>query len=298
MNFDSKYPHIRLGLCCININLRYNEKVYSSRKRIMRMIEKYGLEEAKNCAIDNVLDLAKMVIWNKNHGIEVMRVSSELVPHATNPKIVEKFGKEGEEYVSLEFLRPYLEKVGHLASAEKMRITFHVAQFVQIGSPSIDIFNASVKELEMHTKFLEMMNCGKDSVIVIHIGGMYYNKEESIERFIERFNSMPQNIKNRMVLENDEKCYDAEEVIGICERLSVPMVFDIFHYYCYKKLHPDIKQKTIDELMPRILETWKKRGIRPKMHLSEQKPGKPIGSHSVFVEEIPQIMLDIPKNIM
>ena len=73
------------------------------------------------------------------------------------------------------------------------------------------------------------------------------------------------------------------------------MVFDVFHYYCYKKYHPDINQKSINELMPRILQTWKKRGIRPKCHLSEQQSGLPIGSHSVFVNVIPKELLEIPS---
>ena len=47
--------------------------------------------------------------------------------------------------------------------------------------------------------------------------------------------------------------------------------------------------------MPRILKTWEKRGIRPKFHLSEQKPGKPVGSHSAFVSKIPKEFLEIPK---
>lgn len=295
MNFNDKYPNIRLGLCCINITLKHTKQIYSNRTKIMRVIEKNGINDAKNAAISNVIDLAKMILWNKNHGIEVMRISSDLVPHSTNPKIIEKFGKEGDEYASLEFLRPYLEKIGHVAKVEKMRLSFHPGQFVQLASPSFEVFNSSVKELEMHVKYLEMMKTPKESVIVIHIGGMYCNKPETIERFKKRFKMMPKNIKDRMVLENDEKCYDADEVLEICESLNVPMVFDIFHYYCYGKSHPEIMQKSIDEMMPRILETWIKRKIRPKMHLSEQALNKKIGSHAVFIENIPKELLEIPK---
>lgn len=108
MSFDDKFPHIRLGLCCINIQLRHNEEIYSNRKKIMKQIEKEGIDAAKNSAIANVNDLIKMLKWNILHGIHVMRISSDLVPHSTNPQIIEKFGKEGEEYANLEFLRKYL----------------------------------------------------------------------------------------------------------------------------------------------------------------------------------------------
>ena len=295
MDYGAKFPHIRLGLCCINMQLRYNDDIYTNRKKIKKQIEKQGLEVIKKSAIDNVIDLAKLLVWNKNHGIEVMRISSELVPHATNKFIGETFGEKGKEYTDLEFLRKYLEKVGHLARAEKMRLTFHPGQYCQIGSPTLSVFNATVKELEMHAKFLEMMKLGNDSIMVVHIGGVYNDKPSTIIRFKNQFNMMPKNIRDRIVLENDEKCYDAEEVLEICEDLNVPIVFDIFHYYCYGKLHPTIKQKSIDELMPRILETWKKRDIKPKFHLSEQSIDKRTGSHSVFIKEIPKEMLAIPE---
>lgn len=295
MTLDDKFPHIRLGLCCINMQLRHNEEIYSNRKKIIKQIEKEGIDAAKNSAIANVNDLVKMLKWDVLHGIQVMRISSDLVPHSTNPLIIEKFGKEGEEYANMEFLRKYLEKVGRVAKQNKMRVTAHPGQFVQIGSPTFSIFNSSVKELDMHVKFFEMMKVKKDSVIVIHIGGVYCNKPETIIRFKKQFKMMPMNIKKRIVLENDEKCYDADEVLEICEALNVPMVFDIFHYYCYGKIHKDIKQKTIDEMMPRILATWSKRGIRPKCHLSEQDPDKQTGSHAVFIKEIPKALLEIPQ---
>ena len=47
--------------------------------------------------------------------------------------------------------------------------------------------------------------------------------------------------------------------------------------------------------MPAILKTWSDLNMRPKFHLSEQMPGKPVGSHSVFIKEIPQMFLDIPS---
>src|SRR5438445_3365441 len=85
INIDYKYPKIRLGLCCMNITLRYSENIYCTRKKILSTILKEGLEPIKKLAIDNVIDLAKMVIWAKNHGIDVMRIASDLIVHCTNP---------------------------------------------------------------------------------------------------------------------------------------------------------------------------------------------------------------------
>ena len=48
------------------------------------------------------------------------------------------------------------------------------------------------------------------------------------------------------------------------------------------------------EYMADILETWTKRGIKPKFHISEQGTGK-IGHHSDYVEVIPDYLLEIPE---
>ena len=45
-----------------------------------------------------------------------------------------------------------------------------------------------------------------------------------------------------------------------------------------------------------ILETWKRRGIKPKFHISEQGAGR-CGHHSDYIQEIPQHVIDIPKKM-
>lgn len=295
MNLLECYPSIRLGLCCMNIQLKYYKGIYSSRRRTIKQIEKNGIDYLKETSINNALDLKKMLIWNKKHGIDVMRINSEIFPHITNPKILDIFGEASKEYTSMEFLKPFLEQVGEYAKSVNMRLTCHPGQYTQLASPSMTVFNASARDLEMHAKVFDMMKLNSESVIVIHIGGVYSNKDDTIKRFKERFHSLPDRVKDRLVFENDEKCYDAEDVLKICQSLNVPMVFDIFHYECYRQLHPNVKQKPINELMPDILNTWINRGIRPKFHLSEQYLRKRVGSHSVFIDEIPKILLDIPR---
>ncbi|AYV77276.1 MAG: UV-endonuclease UvdE [Barrevirus sp.] len=300
-NYDYAYPKIRLGLCCGNITLKYKNDVYSSRKKTLGLILKNGLEDSKKLAKTNVIDLVKMLLWAKHHGISVMRISSDLVPHGSNNKLVESFGKrssllgkEAEDYISLKFIEPYLQIVGQVAKLENMRLTFHPGQFVQLASPSSSAFDNSIRELLMHATFLDMMGLNKDAVIVIHIGGTYNDKEETIKRFIKNFGKLDNKIKNRLVLENDEKCYNADDVLSICQKVGRPMVFDYHHYVCYELYHPENKQSPIDKIMPKILETWQTLGIRPKFHLSEQAPGKPIGSHSLFIDRIPDEFLSIP----
>ena len=80
--------NIQLGLCCLNITLKKQKpSVYPSRKIIMRIIERDGIDELKRRVIANLIDLKKMIHWNDENEIRVFRLSSELFPHYTNKKV-------------------------------------------------------------------------------------------------------------------------------------------------------------------------------------------------------------------
>ena len=68
------------------------------------------------------------------------------------------------------------------------------AKIRSVMSSPIDIpFNYTV---------LDIMEMGKDSVMVIHGGGIYGDKEGAIERWCENYEELPDKIKKRLVLEN------------------------------------------------------------------------------------------------
>lgn len=89
----------------------------------------------------------------------------------------------------------------------------------------------------------------------------------------------------RLVLENDEICYSVDDLMPICEELNIPLVFGQFssHSRVDRELTsnaPDYHHDWINpssqppaELMPRILATWERKGIRCKQHLSEPRRG-------------------------
>jgi len=115
------------------------------------------------------------------------------------------------------------------------------------------------------------MGMGKESIMVVHGGGLYGDKEATIKRWCKNFKKLSKRVQNRLVLENCEKCYNIEDCLDISERINIPVVFDTHHYTCYNLLHPDLKPKLKKEsyYIPKILETWKRRGIKPKFHVSE-----------------------------
>ena len=48
--------------------------------------------------------------------------------------------------------------------------------------------------------------------------------------------SLPEAVRLRLVLENDEYAFGAAEILDVCRRAGVPMVFDAHHHVIREKL--------------------------------------------------------------
>ena len=284
----SIHKPIQLGLCCMNITLKESTpSIYSSRNMIIRIIEKLGIEELKNRITLNLIDLKKMIEWNEQNGIKVFRISSNLFPHKTNEKI--------EDY-TFDFARDLLKEAGNLAKSYNQRITMHPGQYNVIGTPHEDKFQQTMRNLDYQAELLDLMGMGKDSVMVIHGGGLYGDKEKTKKRWCENFYRLPERVRKRLVIENCERIFSIEDCLDISNRINIPVVMDTHHFNCYTLLatHKGEKFKPPGEYIPDVLNSWKRRGIKPKFHVSEQCCGGRVGKHSDFIDEIPRYLLEIP----
>lgn len=281
---------IQLGLCCLNTELRDQKpSIYGSRtmtqKKLLEIGEEEGVREIKKRSYQNLLDIMTMMHWNEEHGIKVFRLSSEIFPHKTNPKI--------NDY-GFNFCQDLLREIGNLSKKYNQRLTFHPGQFNIVGAKDDKIFQSTLIELKHHADIFDLMGLDYNSVIVIHGGGLYGNKEETMNRWCENYHRLPENVKNRLVLENCERMYCVEDCLEMSKRIGIPVVFDTHHHECYQKIYPEKKLKDVNYYIPLILDTWSKKNMKPKFHISEQGSGK-IGHHSDYVELIPNYLLEIPK---
>jgi UV DNA damage endonuclease len=279
------HPYVYLGLCCINSQLREKD-IFCSRTCTR---DRYTKERCLDLSIKNFKDLKPILEWSFHNDINVFRISSDLIPHYTDPEIA------SSEKISLDDLRDVLREAGSWCRQYRQRITMHPGQYNQIGTKTRSVFEKTVEDLTMHADILDRMGIGADGVLTIHGGGTYGDKEATMRRWVEQFDDLPRNVKNRLVLENCEKGYSVEDCLSISEQVGVPVVMDSHHYVCYDHFHPNETQKSAHELIPLVVDTWKKRDITMLCHISEQKPDAPVGAHSDYIETIPDYFLSVPE---
>ncbi|SNX82891.1 related to UV-endonuclease UVE-1 [Melanopsichium pennsylvanicum] len=248
-----------LGYACLNTVLRWQDPpIFSSRTARIKTMDEQGPDYIKELGRLNARDMIPMILWNEENNIKFMRLSSEVFPFASH----EKYG------YSLKYAEKELRTVGDLAKKLGHRLTMHPGQFTQLGSNRPEVIEASIRDLTSHCEMLDLMGMGKDSVMIIHGGGTFGDREATLNRMRETYTTrLSQNIKDRLVLENDEMAWSAEELLPLCKELDIPMVFDFHH----DLLRPSSRPPS--ELLPEIQAIWHKKGIRPKYHLSEPRPG-------------------------
>jgi UV DNA damage endonuclease len=276
---------IQLGLCCLNTELRAKTPtIFASRSVILKTLETKGIDILKDKIIQNLKNVLTMMDWNERNGIKVFRLSSEMFPHKSNFR--------APDY-DFNFAKELLEKIGAKSKLYNQRLTFHPGHFNCIGSPRQNVIENTILDLNYHAEVLELMKLDSNSVMVIHGGGTYGDKETTKKRWCENYLKMPDIIKKRLVLENCEKNFSIQDCLDISSIVNIPVVFDTHHYECYNKLHPNETLKSTEYYIPLILETWKNRNIKPKFHVSEQGAGK-CGHHSDYIENLPNYLLEIP----
>ena len=128
--------------------------------------------------------------------------------------------------------------------------------------------------------------------MILHLGGVFGDKVATLDRFRKNYAKLPQGVKDRLVLENDDVSWSVHDLLPLCEELNIPMVLD-FHHHNIIFDADKIREGTKDimDLYPRILATWKRKNITPKMHYSEPTPsaitGRQRRKHSPRVATLP-----------
>jgi len=113
-------------------------------------------------------------------------------------------------------------------------------------------------------------------------------KKDRIETLIKTIDALPDNIRKRLTLENDEMAYSVKQLYEVYRRTSTPVVYDTHHHTFNNDSLSDV------DAFELALSTWK---VKPLTHLSNTEPELQNGSfkdrrkHSKYVHYIPEHQL-------
>ena len=247
------------GLCCLfkqeNISFRT-----TTAKALLTLSRKEQLIKLSGICHDNARNLLCAVHACQGFGIGAFRIMSPLFPRLTHPEV----GYNVAELPDGDAIRLLLGATRIFARQHDLRLSFHPDQFVVLSSPHPAVVASSIRELEYQAYLAEEV--GAD-VINIHGGGVYGDKKTALIKFYQVFSDLPESVRIRLTLENDGQSYTVRDLLPICERLSIPLVYDVHHHRC----NPD--GLSIEEATQLAGETWQMAGREQYCHLSSPRSG-------------------------
>jgi UV DNA damage endonuclease len=218
----------------------------------------------------NLEALDRVVTFLIRERIQLYRISSGLIPLASHSINKVRWWETYEKD---------LARVGARIRQANIRVSMHPGQYTVLNSPHPHIVAASVDELAYHARLLDALGTDATSKLVLHVGGLYGASEQlAMDRFIAVAERLPEAVLRRLVIENDDRLFDADEVLSISRRLGVPVVFDWLHH------HANPTERPVREVIADVYRTWTERDGLPKVHLSTQAADAPAGAHADYVK--------------
>jgi UV DNA damage endonuclease len=193
--------------------------------------------------------------------LRVYRMSSSTIPYGTHPDLPQLDYRR-----QLDDCGEAVAALGARARRLGLRLSTHPGQYTVLNSPDPEVARKALLDLEQDAALLDALGAGPEAVVVVHVGGVYGDRDSALERFARAWEGLSERAKGRVVVENDESCFDVADVLDLHRRLGVRVVFDWHHHRC----NPASRLSDPAEALAEAYATWPA-AVRPKVHLSSPR---------------------------
>jgi len=267
---------MKLWLCCMTRNwIQYKTFQISNLEKLS---DSEKLEKISLVYSHNIKRIWEHLEFCEKNWIESFRVSSDLLPKL--------FWVLEKKIIDEKFLKNFysdLKKIWEKFS--KIILSMHPSQFVVLWSLKENVVKNSVEILKEHFLIADLLWIKE---VNIHIWSWnYWDKKSTKIRFIENFQKfIPEKYKNFITIENDERNFNIQDTLEVCEKLWLRCTFDI-HHHRVAQIHEKIPW-TEEFWFRKAKETWKWFWYQ-RVHLSSPKNWRywekvKLESHSDFIE--------------
>lgn len=282
--FNSDNLDWRISQCC-----QFHDKALAKRYNFGTTTKTYALkdggkERVQSKAIENcnkLLDILKSYFPTQPVNLRSFRISSELFPCYTLD-----FTKAWYEEI-WDDISDILEKAGSVAKQHNIRLSVHPGQYTVLASNKSDVVENSIKDLEYHALYGQLMNLpAQEFVMNIHLQGLYSGKHiDGIKRFAANFHYLSDYAQKCLAVENEDKPngYDIAHTLELAQLVPIRCTLDTHHYACHRMTETekvrigdkvvnrkvrDVDHITVNDMMfKEAVKSW--RGVRPLFHTSQ-----------------------------
>jgi UV DNA damage endonuclease len=272
---------IRWGLCCIfrEVPIKFRR---TTAKYLTKLLPDERMHHLSTICLHNARSLLEALRFCRRNGIKAFRINSQILPLKTHPQ----HGYAIEVLPQSTVIVDAFKKCKTYCRRYDLRTSFHPDQFILLSSPKPEVTRRSIADLRYQAEVAEWV--GAD-VINIHAGGAYGNKKDALDRLARQIRCLPQSVRQRLTLENDDRLYTPRDLLPVCKKLKIPLVYDLHHHRCL----PD--GRNVEETTRRVLKTWNR---EPLFHISSPlnswQNGNPRNHHDyIDPKDFPECWLNL-----
>jgi len=283
---NTSHDGLRLGLCCVFAREPIKFRT-TTATAMVRLGKPERLARLAELCLVNADALLSALAYCAAHGIGAFRVNSQILPIKTHPTA----GYAVEELPEYGVIVARYRDCGAFARAHGLRLSFHPDQFVVLNSPNPLTLKNSLAELDYQAEVAEWI--GADTINV-HGGGAYGDKRSALSALRTNIERLPDRVRARLTLENDDKVYTPSDLLPVCNDTGVPLVFDAHHHRC----RPD--GLTLEAATEEARQSWGQR--EPLFHISSPIEGwggpKPERHHDyIDLGDFPKVWIGWPLTV-
>ena len=224
---------MKLGLCCISLRLqeeghRFQTMTFS---RFCSLPRKEALEMLSGRILNNFLVTEKIIRYCKASGFSSYRLSSDLTPVINHPSVNLKL----QDLPNAAAIFESLSSISNAIKETGLKISAHPSEYISLTSPKEEVISNSFRDLISHAELFDLIGLPQSYDAPLNIHCRQDGDPEIISSsFLKNFDKLPNNVKNRLVLEvndNREGIWSIKNLYKFYyQRANIPVTFDNLHH--------------------------------------------------------------------
>ena len=251
------------SLCCISNQLsrsgyKFQKMTYTRFKSLPRN-EAIKILSAR--IKNNFLVTFKTIEHCVNMNLEGYRLSSDITPVINHPDVDLRL----EDLPDFDIINSLIEMTSSLIKSTNIRVTAHPSEFISLTSENPSVIANSFRDLISHADIFDRFGLKLDYYNCLNIHCRQEGDPVEIsKRFINNYNSLPDNVKKRLVVEVNDNKNGTWTVKNLYSHFylaaGIPVTYDTLHHSFCNSGESD------EEAFELAHKTWP---VTPVFHYSE-----------------------------
>jgi UV DNA damage endonuclease len=234
--------------------------------------------------IQNKFYTSRQIIHHcKKSGIQGYRLSSDLTPVLNHPDV----NLTLEDLPDFKLIQYQINELKKAIKETGIKVSAHPSEYITLTSEDEKAIKNSIRDLESHADIFDRLDLPEsyEAPLNIHVR-KDGNPDEISSRFFNIFNGLPDNVRKRLVLENNDNANGTWSIKNLhhyyYKTSQIPITFDTLHH----SILPG--NLTEEEAFNLAYETW---NTTPIFHYSEGKNNT--RAHKDMPDNIPPTYKDV-----